>query len=57
MNKEEFIERIYTKKYIDKQKAKIKLLGTGNKLDVYDLMIVRLLSSVILFILILYLFI
>ena len=56
MNKEEFIERIYTKKYIDKQKAKIKLLGTGNKLDVYDLMIVRLLSSVVLFILILYLF-
>ena len=36
MNKEEFIRRIYSKKYIDKQIAKIRLLGTGNKLNVYD---------------------
>ena len=56
MNKEEFIRRMYSQKYIDKQIAKIKLLGTGNKLNVYDLMIGRLFSSVILFILVLYLF-
>ena len=56
MNKEEFIRRMYSKKYIDKQIAKVKLLGTGNKLNVYDLMIGRLFSSVILFILVLYLF-
>ena len=56
MNKEEFIKRIYSKKYIDKQIAKIKLLGTKNKLDVYDLMIGRLFSSLVLFIVILFLF-
>ncbi|MBR7042011.1 MAG: type II secretion system F family protein [Bacilli bacterium] len=53
MNKEEFIRRIYSKKYIDKQIAKIRLLGTGNKLNVYDLMIGRLASSVLVFIVIL----
>ena len=56
MNKEEFIKKIYSKKYIDKQIAKIRLLGTGNKLNVYDLMIGRLFSSVILFIVVLVLF-
>ena len=56
MNKEEFIKKIYSKKYIDKQIAKIKLLGTGNKLDVYDLMVGRLFSSVLLFIIVLGLF-
>ena len=53
MNKEEFIRRIYSKKYIDKQKAKIRLLGTGNKLNVYDLMIGRLASSALIFVIIL----
>lgn len=53
MNKEEFIRRIYSKKYIDKQIAKIRLLGTGNKLNVYDLMIGRLASSALIFIIIL----
>ena len=56
MNKEEFIQKIYSKKYIDKQIAKIKLLGTGNKLNVYDLMIGRLFSSAVLFIIILLIF-
>jgi len=51
MNKEEFINRIYNKKYIDKQKTKIKLLGTGDKTNVYDLIIVRLFTTIILFIL------
>ncbi len=56
MNKEEFVRKLYSEKYINKQIAKIKLLGTGNKIDVYDLMISRLGSSVILFFLVLYLF-
>lgn len=56
MNKEEFIRKIYSEKYIDKQIAKIKLLGTGNKLNVYDLIVGRLLSSFIVFMIILYAF-
>ena len=55
MNKEEFIRKIYSEKYIDKQIAKIKLLGTGNKMNVYDMIVGRLLSSFIVFMLILYL--
>ena len=56
MNKEEFIKKIYSKKYIDKQIAKIRLLGTGNKMNVYDLMVGRLFSSIVLFVLVLVLF-
>ena len=48
MNKEEFIRKIYSEKYINKQIAKIKLLGTGNKINVYNLMVLFLnLSSII----------
>ena len=46
MNKEEFVSRIYSKNYINKQIVKIKLLGTGTKIDVYNLIISRLVSSV-----------
>ena len=56
MNKEEIIRRIYSESFINKQIAKIKMLGTGSKIDVYDLMISRLVSSFVLFILVLYLF-
>lgn len=56
MNKEEFVRKIYSENYINKQIAKIKLLGTGNKMNVYDLIIGRLLSSFIVFMVILYLF-
>ena len=56
MNKEELIRKIYSEKYIDKQIAKIKLLGTGNKMNVYELILGRLLSSFVIFILILYTF-
>ncbi len=55
MNKEEFIRKIYSESYINKQIAKIKLLGTGNKMNVYDMIVGRLLSSFIVFMLILYL--
>lgn len=55
MNKEEFIRKIYSESYINKQIAKIKLLGTGNKMNVYDMIVGRLLSSFIVFMLVLYL--
>ena len=56
MNKEEFVERFYSKRYVDKVKAKVKLLGTGNKMNAYDIILARLISSVIIFIIILYFF-
>ena len=56
MNKEEFVRKIYSDKYIDKQIAKVKLLGTGNKINVYELIMARLLSSFIVFALVLYTF-
>ncbi len=56
MNKEELVRRIYSNKYITKYINKVKQLGTGNKIDVYDLIIVRLIVSIILFIIIMYVF-
>ena len=56
MNKEELVRRIYGNKYITKYINKVKLLGTGNKMDVYDLIIVRLIVSIILFIIIMCVF-
>ena len=56
MTKEEFVRRLYSNKYIDKQIMKIKLLGNNNKIDVYNLIITRLFSSIIIFIVILYSF-
>lgn len=54
MNKEELVRKIYSEGYINKQINKIKLLGTKNKIDVFDLMLTRLLSSFILFIVIIF---
>lgn len=54
MNKEEFIKKLYSEKYINKQIAKIKLLGTGNKMNVYSLMMGRLFSSAVVFIILLF---
>ena len=56
MNKEELIRKIYSEKYINKQIAKIKQLGVGTKINVYELILGRVLSSVVVFILILYTF-
>ena len=56
MNKEEFVRKICSEHYVNKQVSKVKLLGTGNKVDVYDLILARLFSSIILFALILYLY-
>lgn len=54
MSKEDFINRLYSKKYIKKMSDKVKLLGISNKLDYKDLIIGRLLSSILIFIFILY---
>lgn len=56
MNKEEFIRKIYSDKYINKHITKVKLLGNNNKINVYDLIIARLFSSIIIFVIILYTF-
>lgn len=54
MNKKEFIRKLYNKSYIEKMLIKSKLLGVNNQIDIYDMILFRLISSLIVFILILY---
>lgn len=54
MNKEEFVRKLYNKKYVDKMVMKNKLLGINNKMNVYDMIVVRLITSIMLFIIVLY---
>jgi len=54
MNKKEFIDKLYNKGYINKIVKKYKLLGINNKIDPYDMILTRLISSILLFILIFY---
>lgn len=54
MNIEEFVNKIYSKKYIQKMGARVKLLGFQSKIDTYQLLFSRLISSVLLFLLCLY---
>lgn len=56
MNKREFIGKIYSEKYIDKMIKKIRLLGTKNKIEYYDLLICRLFTSIVIFCVCLYCF-
>lgn len=56
MNKEEFVRKIYSSKYIDKIKRQVNLLGFKKQIDPYDIIIVRLISSIIIFILIIYIY-
>ena len=56
MNKEELVRKIYSNKYVDRQIKKIKLLGNGNKINIYDLILARLISAIVLFIIIMYVF-
>lgn len=56
MNKEDLINKLYNRKYINKQKSKVKLLGTGNKTDVYNLILLRLFTSILFFVIVLYIF-
>lgn len=54
MNRQEFIKKIYSRKYVNKIVSKVKLLGSKNSTDPYDFMICRLFTSVILFCICLY---
>lgn len=56
MNRCEFIKKIYSKNYINKIVSKVKLLGNKSNIDPYDLLICRLITSVILFCICLYCF-
>ena len=54
MNKEEFIKKIYSKNYINKMIVKVKLLGTSSKINPYNLLICRIVTSIMLFCICLY---
>ena len=54
MNKEEFVKRLYSDKYVSKFEKRVNLLGIKNKMNPYDIIITRLFTTVILFILLLY---
>ena len=54
MNREEFIKKIYSRNYVNKMVSKVKLLGSKSNINPYDLMIVRLITSLVLFCLCLY---
>lgn len=56
MNKEEFIRKIYNKKHVENTIKKVKLLGIDNEINPYSLMTNRLITSVILFSILLYVF-
>ena len=56
MNKEDFIGRLYNKNYITKLVNKTKLLGTGDKTSAYDLIVTRLISSIMVFVILLFIF-
>ena len=54
MNRQEFIKKIYSKKYINKIVNKVKLLGSSNNIDPYDFLVSRLITSVLIFCIFLY---
>ena len=56
MNKSEFVNRIYSEKYVSKVISKVKLVGYDSNVSAYDIILIRLFTSVILFILMLYVF-
>lgn len=54
MNRQEFIRKIYSKKYVEKIISKVKLLGISDDTNPYDFLIARLISLVLLFMVCLY---
>ena len=56
MNRCEFIKKIYSQNYVNKIISRVKLLGSKSNIDPYDLLISRLVSSIILFCICLYCF-
>jgi len=53
MNKEEFIRKLYNKGYLERIVKKYKLLGINNKINPYDMILIRLISAILIFILVL----
>ena len=53
MNKEDFVRMFYSDRYINKMIKKVDLLGIDDNSNVYNLIILRLVSSVVVFIIIL----
>ena len=56
MNRQEFIKKIYSKNYINKIVNKVKLLGMDNDIEPYNFLIIRLITSVLVFCICLYCF-
>ena len=56
MNKQEFIKKIYSRRYVDKMVKKVKLLGISNDINPYDFLISRLITSLLMFCICLYCF-
>ena len=56
MKNDDIVAKLYNKNSLDRLEKKVKLLGKNNKLDVDKFIKLRLLSSIIVFILVLYLF-
>ena len=54
MKKEELVKLIYRKKTIDRYQNKVEKLGTNNKYDMYTILNIRLFTSILLFVVILY---
>ena len=42
MNKSEFVNRIYSEKYVSKVISKVKLLGYDSNVSAYDIILIRL---------------
>lgn len=56
MNRQEFIKKIYSKNYINKIINKVKLFGTNDNTDPYNLLLTRLITMVLVFCICLYTF-
>ena len=54
MKREELVKLVYRQKTIEKYQKKIEKLGTKNKYDIYKLLNVRLFTSILLFVVLLY---
>lgn len=54
MNRQEFIKKIYSRNHINKVVSKVKLLGNSSNIDPYDFLIIRFVTSLIVFCIFLY---
>jgi len=56
MNRQEFIKKIYSRNYINKIISRVKLLGTDDNTDPYNLLLTRLITMLMVFCICLYSF-